>query len=119
MIRLALILALLPAAAHAMEFRKGQFVMVTHTYDADRNRFTAGAPDGEAEACFQVAWVRRSRIKLEHISGPFRPWWADETYAPGTYTDVWFSSDAYVKANPNADPLGELKGVFSEVAACP
>ena len=115
---LAIAAAALPAAAEVATFKAGQKLMVTAKYDGNKNRFTKPAPQGEETACFEVLEVRQNSLRLSLVAVTFRPWWSDSTYRAGGYDDEWFSSDTYTAKHPNAQPMGELRGVFTEVPAC-
>ncbi|MER0238960.1 hypothetical protein [Fulvimarina sp. MAC8] len=97
----------------------GRYVMIAREYDSETDSFSVGPPPGEREACFQVEGLTAEGVKLRHISGRFKPWWSDETYAPGTYHDTWFSSEAYRENHPNADSLTELRFSLKNVDSCP
>lgn len=115
----ALAFAVAPAAQAQESLGEGTYVMIGKSYDYRANTFSDDVPEGERSVCFQITKITDTEMELQHISGSYRPAWGNETYAPGTYNDTWFSSTAYLESNPDADPLGELVQIFKPVATCP
>lgn len=108
-----------PTAHAQASLSEGTYVMIGKSYDSRTNTFSDDVPAGERSVCFQISKITDTEMELQHISGSYQPSWTNETYAPGTYNDTWFSSTAYLENNPGADPLSELIQILKPVVTCP
>lgn len=106
------------AAEERARLAVGDHVMIARHYDHKRDVFIEGAREGEGEACFVVKEIRKDGVFLDHLTGSFRLAWSGEIKPPGSYDDLWFTSDGYRQHHPDADAVEQLRHMFRTVEDC-
>ncbi|MBM7068347.1 hypothetical protein [Actibacterium sp. 188UL27-1] len=125
-LRFAMILTCLASAAVAgPDWKAGQLITPISHYDASGQRTNKPAP-GLKGTCWRVKQVIRKTPGYEYdgyeltlVSGVYRPEYEEGAAFKPPYTDVWFSSYAYLDENPKADVWTELHQTFRAVTSCP
>lgn len=105
-----------PALAQS-DLSVGSHLRQTRHWDDGAHAFRPGAAQGEGQACWQVVAHDGHQVRLRHVSGIYHPFWSDTPIPPGN-EDVWFDSDRFREANPDAPPLTEIGNIFETVASC-
>lgn len=125
-LRLATILTCLASTGFAEPaWQAGQLITPVAHYDMS-GKLVRKPGQGLGGTCWRVKQVIRKTpgydydgYELTLVSGVYRPDYEVGAALKPPYTDVWFSSYAYLDANPKADVWTELHETFQTVASCP
>ena len=110
--------ALAEDAAHPARLEPGDFAVLTHDWNADRNTWAKAGPEVN-QSCWQVLTVEGPMTKMELISGPYHPVWSDTAFEPG-FQDEWDQTKSpFPEQNPGAAPRALTQGLFTTVKGCP
>ena len=117
----ALLVILAQPALAEVSFEEGAYFIYHREYHHETNTFTDGAPEGEAEACFQITDVRPDKIDIVLRTGTYTPWWTDgEVLQPGfTDTYVNYNDNAFAEKNPGRDWRDLMREIWKTVPSCP
>lgn len=121
MIRLlTLILTAAPAmadTAHPARLTVGDFVLASHNWDYDSDRFLPAEP-GTNTACFEVMKFNAYGVTLALRSGIYHPSWSSQPFGYG-HTDIWMGNDKfYLERHPDAPAFELTRGLFTATPNC-